>query len=96
MRFWVVFKKSMIENFRDWKILILGLTFAPFFVVLMYYYVGFSTETFRVIFINHDRGVTIGDGNPFKAGETLILELATPTRSLDDFTYNCYTNNSIF
>ena len=75
MRFWTLFKKSMIENFRDWKILILGLTFAPFFVVLMYYYVGYSTETFRVIFINHDRGVKIVDGNPFKAGEALILEM---------------------
>ena len=40
MRLHPLFKKTVIENFRDWKVLILGVTFAPFFVVLMYFYLA--------------------------------------------------------
>jgi len=75
MRLLPLFKKAMIENFRDWKILILGLTFAPFFVVLMYFYFGEAVESYRVLFVNHDRGVLTKDGNPFNAGQTLISEM---------------------
>jgi hypothetical protein len=32
MRVVSLFRKTMIENIRDWKILSLTLTFAPFFV----------------------------------------------------------------
>ena len=65
----------MIENFRDWKILIMGITFAPFFVVLMYFYFGEATETYRVIFVNHDRGAIAKDGNEFNVGQALISEI---------------------
>ena len=75
MRLYPLFKKAMIENFRDWKILIMGITFAPFFVVLMYFYFGEATETYRVAMVNHDRGVTARDGNEFNAGEALISEI---------------------
>ena len=43
MRFVTLLKKTAIENLRDWKILSMTLTFAPFFVVLMYFYFGDST-----------------------------------------------------
>ena len=46
MRFLSLFRKTMIENFRDWKILVLVLTFAPFFVLLMYFYFGESVQTY--------------------------------------------------
>jgi len=75
MRLYPLFKKAMIENFRDWKILIMGITFAPFFVVLMYFYFGEATETYRVIFVNHDRGAIARDGNEFNVGQTLISEI---------------------
>jgi ABC-2 type transport system permease protein len=65
----------MIENLRDWKIFILAITFAPFFVVLMYFYFGEATETYRVAFVNHDQGATARDGNVFNAGQLLISEL---------------------
>jgi len=81
MRFYPLFKKSIIENFRDWKILILGLTFAPFFVVLMYLYFGEAKETFKVIFVNHDQGVTAGDGKVFFAGKSLISGIESFTDS---------------
>lgn len=65
----------MIENFRDWKILIMGITFAPFFVVLMYFYFGEATETYRLVFVNHDQGVTARDENVFNAGQALVSEI---------------------
>jgi len=67
----------MIENFRDWKVLILGVTFAPFFVVLMYFYFGEAIETYRVAFVNHDQGVTDSNGNIFYAGQALIAKIET-------------------
>jgi ABC-2 type transport system permease protein len=75
MRFCPLFKKSIIENFRDWKILVLGLTFAPFFVALMYFYFGEATETYRVVIVNHDRGIKIEEGIVFNAGQSLVAEI---------------------
>jgi ABC-2 type transport system permease protein len=46
----------MIENLRDWKILVLTLSFAPFFVVLMYLYLGEAVTTYQVVVVNADRG----------------------------------------
>ena len=64
----------MVENFRDWKILILTLTLAPFFVVLMYYYLGTTPESYRVVFVNHDVGKMTEEGDFFNAGEIIITE----------------------
>ncbi len=61
MRLLILFKKTMIENFRDWKIWVLTVTFAPFFVMLMYFYFGASTKPYRVIVVNNDRG-GVGQG----------------------------------
>lgn len=79
MRLSPLFKKAVIENFRDWKILIMGITFAPFFVVLMYFYFGEATETYRVVFINHDSGLKTEDGTDLNAGKALISEIETIT-----------------
>jgi ABC-2 type transport system permease protein len=81
MRFYPLFKKSIIENFRDWKILILGLTFAPFFVVLMYLYFGEAKETYQAAIVNHDQGVAGENGKVFLAGKTLISEIERFTDS---------------
>ena len=75
MRFVPLFKKAMIENFRDWKIFILTVTFAPFFVVLMYLYYGNSAVTYDIVFVNHDRGTRDSGGIVLNAGDLLIAEL---------------------
>ena len=75
MRLYPLFKKAMTENFRDWKILIMAITFAPFFVILMYFYFGEATETYRVAFVNHDRGATAREGNVFHGGKALISQI---------------------
>lgn len=79
MRIFPLFKKALIENFRDWKILVIGITFAPFFVVLMYFYFGAATETYRVVFVDHDRGATAQDGTAIRLGQALISEIETFT-----------------
>ena len=56
MRVVSLFRKTMIENIRDWKILALTLTFAPFFVALMYFYTADTTTTYRILVVNHDEG----------------------------------------
>lgn len=72
MRFLSLFKKSIAENFRDWKILILGITFAPFFVVLMFLYLNSSPQTFHLIILNHDKGMTTSGGDEFNSGKELM------------------------
>ena len=75
MRLYPLFKKAMIENFRDWKILIMAITFAPFFVLLMHFYFGEATETYRVVFVNLDQGTIAQDGTVIHAGQSLISEI---------------------
>jgi ABC-2 type transport system permease protein len=66
MRFVALFRKTMIENLRDWKILILTLSFAPFFVVLMFFYLGEAVITYRVVVVNADQG---------NLGNQLVVEM---------------------
>ncbi len=71
MRFTALFRKTVIENVRDWKILSMTLLFAPFFVILMYFYMTGASQTFVLLVVNHDTGLT--DGNiTFNAGNDLI------------------------
>src|SRR4030042_2678616 len=49
------FIKTFRENLRDWKILILAIVFAPFFVYLMYLYAGNpNTSLYKIVVINYD------------------------------------------
>ncbi len=78
MRIISLFRKTWIENIRDWKILILTLTFAPLFVLLMYFYVGEWTQSpYRVVVINHDVGASTAEQGEFNSGSDLILEMAS-------------------
>lgn len=55
MRMASCFIKTFKENVRDWKILILVLTFAPFFIVLMYLYsTGTGAPSYAVAVVNLD------------------------------------------
>jgi ABC-2 type transport system permease protein len=51
------FLKTFKENLRDWKILILAIVFAPFFVYLMYMYMGDNRSSlYNIVVINNDDG----------------------------------------
>ena len=50
------FIKTFIENLRDWKILIIAIVFAPFFIYLMYMYMGDSGSlVYNVALLNNDK-----------------------------------------
>jgi ABC-2 type transport system permease protein len=72
MKILSVFNKSMKENLRDWKILILTLTFAPAFVFLMYSFYGNAPTTYKVLVYNQDQPVKIENGAILSAGNDLI------------------------
>ncbi len=75
MRLTSLFKKTAVENLRDWKILILTLAFGPFFVVLMYLYLREAAPSqSRVVVVNHDAGTAI-HGGVLSAGEDLTSEM---------------------
>ena len=56
MRLGALLRKTMIENFRDWKMLVMTLSFAPFFVALMYFYFQGATTSYRIAIVNRDEG----------------------------------------
>jgi ABC-2 type transport system permease protein len=58
MRALAFFKKTFLENLREWKILVLALVFAPFFVYLMYGYFAATAPAYKVLVANHDGGGT--------------------------------------
>jgi ABC-2 type transport system permease protein len=69
-----VFRKEMTETFRDWKMLSMTLTFAPFFVLLMYAYLGHTTPVYQVAVVDLDEGAEAG-GITFQGGEELLMAL---------------------
>jgi len=77
MRLLTLFKKSLLENIRDWKIIILTLTFAPFFVVLMYFYFTGTSNTFEITIINREQSPVIGETGRMPASQGLIDLLKT-------------------
>lgn len=68
MRMLSFLKKTFLENLRDWKILILTLVFAPFFVFLMYAYYGVAPSSYVLLVYNRDRSA----GAEASASQALI------------------------
>jgi ABC-2 type transport system permease protein len=54
MRTLAFLRKTFLENLREWKILVLALTFAPFFVYLMYGYFSATAPAYRLLVIDLD------------------------------------------
>jgi ABC-2 type transport system permease protein len=75
MRLPSLFKKSLIESLRDWKILVLLVTFAPFFVLLMYFYFEHPDNPHRVLVVNRDRGAVSASRGSFNAGDEIVVAL---------------------
>jgi len=68
-------RKEILETFRDWKMLSMTLTFAPFFVLIMYAYLGHSTPTYRVAVVNRDTGVVGEEEGLTSLGDQLLAVL---------------------
>jgi ABC-2 type transport system permease protein len=67
-----LFRKEMLETFRDWKMLSMTLTFAPFFVLLMYAYLGHTTPSYPIAVVNEDRGARTETGDQVELGDQLV------------------------
>lgn len=71
MRWYFVFIKSIREQIRDYWILLLTISLAPFFVFMYYMMVEVETLEFNIILINQDEGIFSGD-QPINLGDSLI------------------------
>lgn len=56
MRLIASLNKSLKENLRDWKVLVMVLVFSPFFVLLMYLFYGVNESTYHIGYMNEDNG----------------------------------------
>ncbi len=71
MRWYFVFLKSIREQIRDYWILLLTISLAPFFVFMYYMMVETETPEFNIILVNHDEGAFFM-GQPVNLGDSLI------------------------
>ena len=71
MRILPALLKTFRENVRDWKILIIALVFAPFFIYLTYGYLEASSPSFTLAVVDHDRGERSGT-SPSQAAQALL------------------------
>lgn len=56
------FVKTFRENLRDWKILILAVLIAPFFIYTMYFYLGDTKSlTYNIVLANNDMNSPFSD-----------------------------------
>jgi ABC-2 type transport system permease protein len=72
LRLLFLFRKEILETSRDWKMLSMTLTFAPFFVLLMYAYLGHTTPSFQIAVVNEDLGAVSDRGEAVSLGEELM------------------------
>jgi ABC-2 type transport system permease protein len=69
-------RKTFLENVRDWKILILTLSFAPFFVYLMFAYFHAAPTSYTLLVLNEDRAAPASPDAPGVAGLIAAWTLA--------------------
>lgn len=77
MRIWNFLRKSLKENLRDWKILLITLIMAPIYVLITYTTVGNSNPIYQVIVNNQDQGFQMEDGTVVNLGEDSVNALKT-------------------
>ena len=71
MKWYFVFLKSIREQVRDYWILLITISLAPFFVFMYYLMVETETLEFNIILVNEDEGASLS-GQPLNLGDTLI------------------------
>ncbi len=83
MRLDALLRKTLLENLRDWKMLAMTLSFAPFFVVLMYFYFEGATTHYRVAVVNRDEG-RLGRGLVTRFEEAASVENVPVLRVIEE------------
>ncbi len=79
MRLLAYFRKTFVENLREWRILAFVLAFGPFFILMMAGYYGAADPAFGLIVVNHD--VDAETGLASDASRDLIAQWQTALRS---------------
>lgn len=74
MRLMASTKKTVLENLREWKVMILVLFFAPFLIVLMYLSYGGETTNYNMMVIDNDQTST----------SQALIHALSDIRNLDD------------
>ncbi len=71
MKWYFVFVKSIREQIRDYWILLLTISLAPFFVFMYYLMVETEMQEFNIILVNQDKGTFFME-QPINLGDSLI------------------------
>jgi len=75
-------RKTTLENLRDWKVLLMTLSFAPFFTVLMHFYFEAASQSpYRLAVVNEDLGQLTDADTTLDRGADLITALGLAAHS---------------
>ncbi|MFZ5643161.1 MAG: ABC transporter permease [Bacillota bacterium] len=89
MRFKYYLIKTLKENWRDWKVLLLTLAFAPCFIFILYGAYGNTNHSYNIVLINKDNA----DG---KSHSEEVINLLKETKYPDGIpVYNISFSNSV-
>jgi ABC-2 type transport system permease protein len=88
MKWYFVFLKSIREQIRDYWILLLTISLAPFFVFMYYLMVETETPEFHIILVNQDEG-TFFMGQPMNMGDSLIYYMQLVARDPETSMLHC-------
>ena len=81
MKFLSVFRKTLLEMWRDKWMLGLTVAFAPLFVLLYWLITAGGSTTYTILTINQDKGIRLSDGTMFNAGQKAFAALESITYS---------------
>ncbi len=87
MRWYFVFIKSIREQIRDYWILLLTITLAPFFVFMYYLMMESETPEFRIILVNQDEGASFL-GQQINLGDSLIFYMQLISEDQETFMWH--------
>ena len=72
MRILSFLRKSIKENIRDWKILVITLIMAPIYVLITYTVYHDANQSYSIIVSNLDKGIAIKEGSHFNVGDNIV------------------------
>ena len=85
MKIFSIIKKSIKEQIRNFWILILTISLAPFFVVVWYLVDQGMSKKYSVVVVNHDKGVITANSSLVFHGNEFINLLSGINSSQDDW-----------
>jgi ABC-2 type transport system permease protein len=82
MKMLAFLEKTFLENLREWKILVLTLVLAPFFVYLMYGYFNAAPSSYTLLVKDEDRAAS-GGASPDSPGARALISAWKDARNTD-------------